>query len=732
MVRVQPQGPHLGVLSLAAIALGTVLCGTTVAALGAPPPPPVDIAGVTVGYGGGVPTERWCPLRVDLVSIVPWSGTLTIRYAQDATQDIVMRVPVSTTPGKTVPVEVPVCLPMQAQEVTLELAGPKVRIQRRLSRTLNPDDFVLPPSAQGGLGIVVIGESSAGESLDAQQVTPESLEFDDDARAPKKRASGQPAHWTRSSIPASEMPLDWVSYDGADVVIARAGTLVGAEARRLDALMAWVRAGGRLVLEVDVGGSEWSRFVPPGCVVADEVRPHAVPPALAKVLKDGGSAPEKAGISPVESVGARTLAVTGEGKALGWETIWGTGEGADKGLAASGPLGHGFVRLVGVDPAKLTAMVSRPAANRLWVSLLTSGARPFGSTTLSREENLQYGSMYNPTSSGATRASAGAIQNTLDSLVAARPVGVGAILVMLVVVGSLTLLLGPIDRVVLKHRRRLHRSWATALGWIGLASGVCSLIPVFGRSSKSYAGSVRVCDSITRVDDRGVLFPEVSAETVVRGVFANRPGQVDAPAPERGAWWRGVSGVTWWQGSRTTSVPIVLTPRAPEGLGVRVGAPESVDLSQWTYRTVLSEDLGPPAGMPVPMCKVVETPDGWAVEVLGLEPDATISHAYALLGGEWKPVTLRPGENGRLGGVVGLHDTGHRDWFFMGTAMSLPGTMQRNGAIAACTGAGEWACVQIETTRARPEWGPSGVGELVGEARVVHRVLARIAKGDGR
>ncbi len=61
-------------------------------------------------------------------------------------------------------------------------------------------------------------------------------------------------------------------------------------------------------------------------------------------------------------------------------------------------------------------------------------------------------------------------------------------------VGLLAVCMGPVDRFILKRRKLLHRSWASALGWIGLASVLGIFAPMLVTSGMPQAGVVEITD----------------------------------------------------------------------------------------------------------------------------------------------------------------------------------------------------------------------------------------------
>ncbi|GAB4544841.1 MAG: hypothetical protein Tsb0013_02280 [Phycisphaerales bacterium] len=101
---------------------------------------------------------------------------------------------------------------------------------------------------------------------------------------------------------------------------------------------------------------------------------------------------------------------------------------------------------------------------------------------------------------------------------------------LFVFVGALALCIGPVDRFVLKRLRLLHRSWASALCWIALAS-LCGLVaPWFMTSGDSQ------CGTLTRLD----VTPDGT-------VFVDRITAVYSASPHRASFVTGDQDRDVWQ-----------------------------------------------------------------------------------------------------------------------------------------------------------------------------------------
>jgi hypothetical protein len=601
--------------------------------------PPAEITQVRFGWDDTLPAERWAPVWVDIRSgPTAFEGVLTLEYTQDGTQRTQVIVPVATTPGATVPYELAACVPQWTQQIVVRLEGRRYRQELRYSRTPSSDTLLLPSIDVSERRILLVGEG-----LSATAMTPRdrAIRPQPDPAVPiYQPPSAPPDAWTTTAVipvATADLPLGWMLYEGVTLVVARERALQTADPRAFNALMTWVEAGGRLIVQLEPAGDAWGAFVGRGHVDVAPARPvtprigaaWGERPGLAPRAADPATQPEAQG-----SLTGRTIRVTQAGRREGWKPIW-TFEGAasDEGLGAAGPVGMGLVALLGIDPARLPEQLDAQRTGAIWRILADDLAPGY----LSRVQQETSWGWYGMSRSGADSLAQQSIAVSLDRIAIAPAVGDESFIAIAVAVFGLGALLGPIDFLVLRRGRRARWHWLTATTWIALASGGAYLAPILLRSGESIAGRYRVLDVLQTGDDRTAL----AWETALAGTFAGKP--LAARAPEReGSWWRGVSPVyASASGQSNAFPPLDLVLRSGSTRGT---SPGPIAQGQWTFRTLLEQSPGREVRLPIDV-QLTRRGPGCSITVGPMPDGASVRVAGLLLADGWRGLDLRPAED---------------------------------------------------------------------------------------
>ncbi|CAG0993704.1 hypothetical protein PHYC_02441 [Phycisphaerales bacterium] len=686
---------------------------------GSKKPPPAEITGVRFGFDGTLPAERWAPIWVDVLGgPAPFSGELVLEYSQDAVERARIVLPIATTPGETVPFELAACLPSRTTAFALTLTSGRFKQELEFIQNDRRSALPFPMIEIQPRSALIVGESSSVDAFSVNVVDVKPTEYtgvreDPSGEAPAAQvivrgpySSGQtPSADVWDTLAAvrtrpKDLPLGWLCYDGVDVVVAKAEELARADARARGALMTWVEAGGRLILEADGAGSAWMEFVGPGVL---DIAP-------ARLVTTG----DWAGRDDQRSLSGRAIRITARGLADGWDAFWPVSGEDGVALAARGPVGTGMVTVLGVDPQRVPRMVMKESTRRLWRPLFTgeaTGILPEHVRTI----DPNWESMSWMSASGADSQQMAAIRSTLDHSAGIAPIGDWSFVVIAGAVLLLAACVGPFDAVILRRRGVSRWSWLSAIGWIGAASAAAYIAPMVVRSGDSVVSRTRVVDLIDDGDRRGAW------STAVASVFAGRPLSATYPSSD-GAWWRGVSPVEYFRTSPTALAPVRtrLTATEPRSL-----SPLPLPQGQWTYRTLVQRSAGeaPPAGLP--RLLVRKAGGRYAVEATGLNGAAQVrSAAMSTREGHWtldfvtddakngKPLWLADARSDmglrevppvwqppRADSTSGLYWSG-LTWQATGqwpsASLALPGVRERADAAAARVESGGWACVTME------------------------------------
>jgi hypothetical protein len=266
-------------------------------------------------------------------------------------------------------------------------------------------------------------------------------------------------------------PWDWTGLVSLDTLILYDPDYSLLRGEQLEAIVQWVSNGGRLLVVLGinplVSGNPIAELIP---FEIGEAR---------QVDIDGGTL-EHWGLinsSEKEEVVCRPLTPKSSAR------IFKTDRDAD-GLCLFGVgcVGFGRVGVLGFDPHGLSAK-QRAESSEFWVDRLTAvmgesdiAARSRNSSSveefstlrrivLSRNagNNRNQNNMGRNFQTGIAQAGSNAVMEHLYSIVEMRPLSIGWVILILVL---LAVLLGPVDYLVLKRKGRLPLTWLTSTGWI--------------------------------------------------------------------------------------------------------------------------------------------------------------------------------------------------------------------------------------------------------------------------
>ncbi len=572
------------------------------------PKPPVMVK-VEFGFDGAVPTGRWTPLRVWLSGgDKSESGMIIVEYRQDKTQSARILVPASTTPGKLSAVDFAVCLPSDP-EVTVRFQSQESNESASFGSYASGDTQRIGELILGNRGLVAhVGAASierafshasrVDSSLTVNKITIEPRIIDGEPR------QLQIAKWKQLGSadlrPENLSPLAR-AYDGLDAMVVQANRLLAPDARAVAAVREWVDSGGRLVLLVPEDGAGWrawlgtsggEELVEIGNVADTGVSADAAAALGEKVASLSATRSTdrnnpyyqedaKVNIDEVDStltarasVKARTISLTDAARRDGWKSRWG-------GMIAEGPVGMGWVTIIGCEPESLPATLDNLATATAWRDALRTALAPYIKRPMSDRT-----------------ASETPINAALNQIVTVTEPDNTIFYAILGGLVTLMLLLGPVDLLVLKKLEARQRSWATALLWISLATIASLVIPPNLRTGRSQHNRLAVVDTLQTTNS--IASQGRSWMTGITGVFGSAKFSRRPDGAVEGSWWHGVSDTGddmydfYPRRSRASRRGQIFAPlttlqiASAEG-GERQNVPQEFGVSLWTYRATMDE-----------------------------------------------------------------------------------------------------------------------------------------------
>lgn len=728
---------------------------------------------VSFGWDGlSLVAERWSPVAITLDSGADAiDGLLRIEYRQDHSQDVRLIQQVATTPGRSVRIEALVCVPRNTEEISVVLLsyeGERLAVERFGGSS--PRAAPLPVIRGGdNLPVVVIGARVGLKAAVIDKLATEPRETD-------SLPSGADRVIQRSPI---DLPAASAAYHGLMLVVIDAASIQDIEPRALTALREWILGGGRAVVLSRGATPTWRALLPPG-PVGELVRPlapkvDAPPRQLIEDLRVVAVDPQSNKVAA--SLPQRPMALTDRGIAEGWRLRWSM-DGSGEGLIAEGPVGMGWLSIVGADPVQLADAFDEATTNTAWqAALLIDRAvtkqppPPDNSFSYERES----------ASSGGTLSEQAAVRRTLDATSDVPPLSDWIFVVICAAAVLLGLMLGVGDYFILgrKHRRN---SWATALGWITLASLAALIGPEFLGRGDTRLNRLTMIDLLMPAgDERPLAF-----QTAVTGLWSgtraqahfvkasNEPQFTDPAGP--GMLWRGVSSLEL-RGAETNPFAAVVdvivrptpNPTADQWGGLAPGtdasatiAPGGMRTGSWTLRSFLDSGrvapsilaaIGPGtrgwgSGAPVvrlgPLAPGVVARSGTlrykhGYFSLKFEPEPGAGDSVTLVAEvsanvEWSlrtPWMSMSAEDLQPGYFSTPYASGriHSGAFRPGHALDLPTASGRSRAFEERLRSGRWAMILVELAKLPLDVRLSDRPQTVGTRTVMLRALVPVEPG---
>lgn len=385
------------------------------------------------------------------------------------------------------------------------------------------------------------------------------------------------------------LPRSAMLYDSVTVVMLRSESIPALNSEQIAALREWIAGGGTLIIQSNPLSSHLSRLLPPD------------------MLSHSDASSGIAGFMLTDSAinhAWRTLSVN-EGQAkTSLECLY-------------GPLGLGQVLIY--DRTDVLAL--NPERHG---QLLLATLKNLEVSILSDEEVAQSGWGY----SGAWASSPG-----LDALASEFEIGLALWWIPLLVF-TIAIILGLLDRLVMKRLNLLHRSWHSAMMWLLLFGVIAYSIPHWMRSGETEALAFLISDHTSD----GVDF-----RTIIAGVSAGesrvlRLGTSDDAVQ---TWDRPVYAVDW-SSSRSLSPRLDFLPER----GARA---DTFPIALWTFNAIIRQETMLPS---LQASGMIESDGAILVTVTGFPESEIRRSAIRLPGGEAYEISFTRHPDGTLKGSV--------------------------------------------------------------------------------
>lgn len=671
----------------------------------------LEPAGRFVGRGSPfvqppLPAERFIPLVVTL-GAGDFGGVLEVEFIQDGTQPAVLILPAAATPDKPTRIPVLAALPEGVRWIKVTLNG-QTSEGRRLQASTT---FRADRSGADALTFRV----AAGERVifASGNVHPATREDDAEVLEP----AGKTAHVLR--FDPADLPVEAMGYDAATALVVRVSDL-GVRSTgdlRVRAMRAWIASGGRAVLVVDSPSAMWREWLAEDHAGELFVVGQATQMQTPAELRAYPGAPTR--------FSARPIGLTPQGEAEGWRLDWSTESG--EGLFAEGPVGMGWLIVLGIEPA--TAMPSLDAASQasLWRQVL---AKPLAWDAPQEDAEMSPFARRHRSSMVLTEEDR-SVTDVLDRMAEIPAVGMGVFWIIAAGMATLALLLGPVDALVLKRLKARQRSWMTALVWIGAASIAAYIGPMVVRTEPTRVNSESFVDVLMPVTPGA----EATAwRTSYMGVFASATttGSLTSTSPR--SWWRGISGSRRSVGERAPFRAFATVQMGGSNIPPESANEPNVRFNVWTYRSFLERaTLGDRLPDCAPFAASVERAGAeWQVRLAGLPADAQVHSLELLTSGHAHHARMQAVDEGVLEATFEGAGGSSSAWTRIVEMTSHDGRHAGQGArsnvLAERVATGRWALVRVRYASG------AGPADLNIRADATHittvRVLVPLRRGE--
>jgi len=544
--------------------------------------PPFNVD-VMVGWDGCYRPMEWAPIEVLITPNLkdPFEGELELSAQQDDLTTMRILRHVATTPGFPLRVPLAAKLVFGSESCDLTIRGLDGRVKWRKTYDVSSFTGARRQVTVVGVKDVLIGVAGrAGFGL---------------LRLPRRAVSDvdgeQGSVHVRGKV-TRMLPVDWTGHAGLDLLVLYDADFTEVNKHQAQAVADWVRNGGRLLIVL-------GKNVPPAGSAVGKLLPFR--PAAPRVVRlPVGQLKSQWGCREADRPGQRKLTPVVACWQLprrlpgGWRVVTVAGEvlppaasapatgGAtaeDVPIFVHGPVGFGQVGVLSVDPSAVGGVQGENVA-RFWGEPMGAllGARrvKIAQSTVTRQDDYNYQFELDP----STAAAANAVLEHLLTIPELRPLSIWVVIGLLL---SLAVLIGPVDYLVLKRLNRLPLTWITSAAYLALFS-VGAYYGV--RALRSGSAQVRVVSVVDGVAGAGRAW-----RTSYSGIFAPISDDYRLADVREDEWFSSVVPTegSWLYGYSRRNPTREITCVQREG-GNR---PASVPINIWSMQCLIGES---PAG----------------------------------------------------------------------------------------------------------------------------------------
>ncbi len=524
--------------------------------------PPLDPFAITLslGWQSRCRTGQWNPVEIVVSSQTdkPFIGNLELSVAQDNQHYLVVQRPIVLPAAQSLKIPLAVKFSYASDSC-------RVRLVDQHGYTVYDQRYELfnYQASQGGLKLV-----NPNQILFGLAGKPGLL-----ITCPGKLNEKQERFITCNAF-LQNLPLAWTGYCGLDALILYDPDWSLISPPQQQALAQWVSNGGQLMIILG------SKPIPPDSPIG-------------KLIPFTISSPRNTLISPeaLDGLGIKTPKTLDlplwkfppEPFNPGWSAVQVNPTGDP--LEMKGSVGFGRLLLLGFDPKQLPFNLDEQN-QAFWMThlkLLVDADR----LTEEKDENAYPGGGFGPRGyygGGEGSPETAGVNNILSHLMSISELEPISIWWILAILGTMALLIGPVDYMILKRMNRLPWTYLTFMSVLAVFTVGAYFGVEFLRAGDNQLRRLCVLD---KIDGSGHCW-----QSGYTGIFASRSDDYLVTGFSGESWWSGITPAQGYSYYGNQGIKSTIECFQQEG-NVPVGLPVNI----WSMRTLLDEQRG--AGFPL-------------------------------------------------------------------------------------------------------------------------------------
>jgi len=596
-----------------------VLTGVLLPATAAPPQDPISVT-FTIGWQNNCRDGEWTPMELVASSQIerPFIGQIEISLPQDRQHQMIIHHPLVLLGAQSV--KIPLVVKMSSATDIC-----RVRLIDRDGNVVCAQSYELYDFRRGQNGITIVPNAdtlivSCGRSGLSLPYSGQTNQF-------------QGQFHTCKALPNS-LPCAWTGYKGLDALILYDPDWSQLNPAQHQALAQWVANGGRLM--IILGGKAIPAESPIAAMIPFTPGPPRKTPLTYHTLVQW-SAPG----DPTPGIAAWRLP---REMPTGWNTL--ATDDANDPLIVAGPAGFGHITLSAFDLVHF-APADEAAALKFWNIHLESVLEPENRQVTQQENSQPAGpiGMRNPQMIPQWGQIDPGVNNVLGHLMSITELEPISIWWILLILGTMAVLIGPVDYIVLKRLDRLPWTYITFLTVLAVFTTGAYFGVQFLRAGKDQLRRVSVID---KIDGTNIVW-----QTGYTGIFASQSDDYLLTGFPGDSWWAGVTPSQSYYGGGS-EIRNIIECGQQEG-NVLLSLPVNI----WSMRTLVAEQ----PGGDFPLSAQISLVDGRITAVLRNTGQTRIDSGTVRIKDMWWDFgTISPGQSITVQGLANQQGPTHPLW----------------------------------------------------------------------